>query len=197
MSLTNKLKKIKEKVRPKGDAEKAVYGGFASVPALMGETALHELGHYAPAKALGYDAALDVTIKDGFIYATNTILDLQPGLDSLLTAAGGPVVSNLLVLLSALAFRKAKNPYVKGATGAYALAGGFNNSLNAIIGPDYNVMADAIEDIGFGRVGDILPIIPATLALACSYFILKDWKKYHKREEQKTIANLRDETEEE
>jgi len=173
------LKKIKEKIQPQRDDEKALYGSLAFFPAVMLESILHEFGHFGAAKALGYDPHMNFEIENGFMKGTTTTLDLQSGLNALLIDGAGPFVSNLLVLLSFLAFRKSKNPYVKGATGAYALIGGFHNTLNAILGMDYINMADEIEYMGFGRVGDTLQLIPAASAIAYSYLIGKEvWNQY-------------------
>ena len=162
---------------------KPLIGLFSGV---LGSTAidlfLHEASHIAVAKALGYNSELYLGIDEGH----SQVIGNPSNLEYFLITSAGPVASGIVSIASLLAFLKLKKSPLKDFAGGVAVESSYNNVANALnMYPDTfindcDLMALSLEEMGYGKIGEALPVLPLAVLAYCSYNVGKHYLSAYK-----------------
>ena len=142
----------------------------------------HEVAHMAVIEALGYDSKMHLSFTNSY---TELIGDAT-NLEHFLIFAAGPVASGIVSMASLLAFLKLKKSLLKDFAGGLAITSSFNNVANALdlypsnLVRDYDRMALSIEEMGYGKIGEALPVLPLAVLAYCSYNVGKHYLSAYK-----------------
>ena len=143
----------------------------------------HEVAHMAVIEALGYDSKMHLSFVDTPLVV---IIGDPNSLEHLLIHAAGPIASGIVSMASLLAFLKLKKSLLKDFAGGLAITSSFNNVANALdlypsnLVRDYDRMALSLEEMGYGKIGEALPVLPLAVLAYCSYNVGKHYLSAYK-----------------
>src|SRR3989344_2869099 len=144
----------------------------------------HEVAHMAVIEALGYDSKMHLSFVDTPLVV---IIGDPNSLEHLLIHAAGPIASGIVSIASLLAFLKLKKSLLKDVVGGVVVRSSFNHvayALNqnhrSIFVGDYGRMALSLEELGYGKIGEALPVLPLAVLAYCSYNVGKHYLSAYK-----------------